>query len=102
MTRGPKRSSELVISDWKTSRAKYTPDQVDELAAQLLLYGELARSFAPGKQLSLQFGVLTKTKEVSIDAHRVPFDPLQLDRTKRIVERVWRAIQSEHFYPAPS
>jgi CRISPR/Cas system-associated exonuclease Cas4 (RecB family) len=94
--------SDLVICDWKTSRAKYTPDQVEESAAQLLLYGDLARVLAPGKQLRLQFGVLTKTKEVSIDAHSVPFDPLQLDRTKRIIERVWNAIQSEHFYPAPS
>ncbi len=94
--------SELQISDWKTSRAKYTHDQVEESAAQLLLYGELVRDFAQGKKLRLQFGVLTKTKEVSIDAHRFPFDQPQLDRTKRIVERVWRAIQSEHFYPAPS
>ena len=84
------------------SRAKYTQDQVDESAAQLLLYGELARNFSPGKKLRLQFGVLTKTKEVSIEAHSIEFDALQLDLTKRVVERVWRAIQSEHFYPAPS
>jgi RecB family exonuclease len=93
---------ELIVADWKTSRAKYTQDQVDDSAAQLLLYGELAKDFAPGKQLRLQFGVLTKTKEVSVEAHSFPFDPQQLDRTKRVVERVWSAIQAEHFYPAPS
>lgn len=95
-------TSELVIHDWKTSRSKYTPDQVDESAAQLLLYGELAKDFAPGKRLRLQFGVLTKTKDVSIDAHSFPFDQSQFDRTKRVVERVWNAIQAEHFFPAPS
>jgi putative RecB family exonuclease len=93
---------ELVIADWKTSRAKYSQDQVDESASQLLLYGELAKDFAPGKQLRLQFGVLTKTKEVSVDTHNFPFDQAQVDRTKRIIERIWNAIQAEHFYPAPS
>lgn len=94
--------SELVITDWKTSRSKYTPDQVDESAAQLLLYGELAKDFAPSKQLRLQFGVLTKTKEVNVDVHRVAAEQTQLDRTKRVVERVWHAVQAEHFFPAPS
>jgi CRISPR/Cas system-associated exonuclease Cas4 (RecB family) len=46
--------------------------------------------------------VLTKTKEVQIDQHSTSADPLRVDRTKRIVERVWRAIEAEHFYPAPS
>lgn len=95
-------STGLLVSDWKTSRAKYTQDQVDESAAQLLLYGELARDFAPGKQLRLQFGVLTKTKDVSVDVHSFPFEQSTLDRTKRVVERVWQAVQAEHFFPAPS
>lgn len=93
---------ELVVTDWKTSRAKYSQDQVDESASQLLLYGELAQDFAPNKRVRLQFGVLTKTKDVSVDVHSFAFDPLQLDRTKRVIERIWHAIESEHFYPAPS
>ena len=44
----------------------------------------------------------TKTKEVSVDTHSFVFDQAQVDRTKRIIERIWRAIQAEHFYPAPS
>lgn len=95
-------STELLVRDWKTSRAKYTQDQVDESAAQLLLYGELARDFAPGKQIRLQFGVLTKTKEVNVDVHSIPFEQSTLDRTKRVVERVWQAIQTGNFFPAPS
>jgi putative RecB family exonuclease len=93
---------ELIVADWKTSRAKYSQDQVDESAAQLLLYGELAKDFAPGKRIKLQFGVLTKTKDVSVDMHSFPFDQAQVDRTKRIIERIWHAIETEHFYPAPS
>lgn len=95
-------AEELVISDWKTSRSRYSQDQVEDSAEQLLLYSELARDFAPSKRVRLEFAVLTKTKEVQLDAHSVAADPLRVDRTKRIVERVWRSIQAEHFYPAPS
>jgi hypothetical protein len=60
------------------------------------------RSFAPQKQVRLELAVLTKTKQVSIDRHAAPADPMRADRTKRIVERVWNAIDAEHFFPAPS
>jgi len=93
---------ELVITDWKTSRSRYTQDQIEDSAAQLLLYGELAQDFAPGKRLRLEFGVLTKTKEVSIERHSFAADPAQLHRTKRVIERVWRAIAAGHYFPAPS
>lgn len=95
-------STELLVRDWQTSRAKYTQDQVDESAAELLLYGELARDIAPGKQIRLQFGVLTKTKEVNVDVHSIPFEQSTFDRTKMVIERVWQAIQTGHFFPAPS
>jgi CRISPR/Cas system-associated exonuclease Cas4 (RecB family) len=50
----------------------------------------------------LQFGVLTKTKDVSIETHTVPFAPASLARIKRVIARVWQAIQAENFYPNPS
>jgi RecB family exonuclease len=93
---------ELVISDWKTARARYSQDQAEDSAEQLLLYAELAQDFAPQKRVRLEFAVLTKTKEIVIDRHAAAADPLRIDRTKRIVERVWRSIEAEHFYPAPS
>lgn len=93
---------ELIVSDWKTSRSRYSQDQIEDSAPQLLLYGELARDFAPGKRLKLQFGVLTKTKETQVDAHSFFSDAGQLDRTKRTVEKVWQAIEHEHYYPSPS
>lgn len=96
------QDNQIVITDLKTARSRWSRDQVEESAGQLLLYHELARSLVPGKRLRLQFAVLTKTKQPTIDVHEVPADRRQVDRTKRIVERVWRAIEAEHFYPAPS
>lgn len=93
---------ELVITDLKTARSRWSRGQVEESAGQLLLYHELARRWAPGKTLRLRFAVLTKTKQPTLDVHEVESDPRQIDRTKRIVERVWRAISAGHFYPAPS
>jgi len=92
----------LVVSDWKTSRSKWSEGQVKESAEQLLLYTELARDFASGKPLRIEFSVLTKTREVSLERHGLAVDPARVDRTKRVVARVWKAIAGQHFYPAPS
>lgn len=92
----------LVINDWKTARCKWSAEQVEESAEQLLLYADLARDMAPGKPLRIQFTVLTKTKDVTIDTHAMPAENSRLYRTKKMVERVWKAIEGEHFYPSPS
>ena len=94
--------SELVVTDWKTSRSRWSGDQAEDAAEQLILYSELAKDFAPGKPVKLEFVILTKTKEVAVDRHLMPVDPAQVTRTKRVVENVWRAIDSGCFYPAPS
>lgn len=92
----------LQIVDFKTSRSRWSADQVDDAAGQLLLYSELVRPFAPHKKLRLQFAVLTKTKDPQLDMHEVAYDRHRVDRIKRIVERVWQAIDAKLFYPAPS
>ncbi|MEI7688316.1 MAG: PD-(D/E)XK nuclease family protein [Planctomycetota bacterium] len=92
----------VVITDFKTSRSRWSYEQVEDSATQLVLYQELAGSFAGDKPIQLQFGVLTKTKEPSVDIHPVYADQHVVDRTRRIIERVWDAIQTETFYPAPS
>ena len=94
--------SELVISDWKTSRSRWSKEQVEESTEQLLLYSELAADFAPGKPVRIEFAVLTKTKTVAIEQHSVAVQKSPVERMKRVVERVWQAIDAEHFYPAPS
>lgn len=93
---------ELVITDWKTSRSRWSEEQVEDAAEQLVLYSSLASDFAPHKRIRVEFLVLTKTKEVNIDKHWLLVTPRHLDRTKRILERVWKSIDAEHFFPAPS
>jgi CRISPR/Cas system-associated exonuclease Cas4 (RecB family) len=92
----------VVVTDLKTARTRWTQEQIEESYSQLLLYHELVRQFVPRKRLRLQFAVLTKTKQPAIDLHEVQADRQAIDRTKRIVERVWKAIDNQVFYPAPS
>lgn len=94
--------NEIVVRDLKTARKRWSQEQVEDQSGQLLLYGELVKPLAPAKQLRLQFAVLTKTKEPSIDLHEVTVNKQRIDRTKRIVERVWQAMEAGVFYPAPS
>jgi len=94
--------NELVVSDWKTARSRWSQEQAEDAAEQLILYSELAKDFAPGKPVMLEFVILTKAKEPVVDRHLMPVDPAQVTRTKCVVERVWRAIESGSFYPAPS
>lgn len=94
--------AELVVVDWKSSRARWSAEQMEESAPQLLLYAELVREYAPGKPVRIEFAVLTKTKEVLVEQYSLAAEQHSIDRAKRIVERVWRAIASRHFYPAPS
>lgn len=92
----------VVISDLKTSRSRWSREQAEDSAEQLLLYSELVKHLVPDKRLRLQFVVLTKTKEPIVDVHELPVESQRVDRTKRIVEQVWRAIEAGHFYPTPS
>ena len=93
---------ELVISDFKTARCSWNDLKVEDLAPQLLLYSELVKPLADGKPIKLEFAVLTKTKVPELIVHDVPLDPQQVERTKKIVEQVWLAIQEGHYYPSPS
>jgi len=92
----------LVVSDFKTARTQWSWGQVHESATQLLLYSELVKPLANGKPLRLEFAVLTKTKVPALTIHPVEVDDHQVERMKRLFERVWRAIQAGHFYPSPS
>ena len=95
-------SGSLVITDIKTSRGKWSAEQVEDSGEQLLLYSHLASEIAPGKKIATRFLVLTKTKEPVIEEHVREVEPAAVKRTLAGVERVWRAIESGVFYPAPS
>ena len=92
----------LVITDIKTSRGKWSQEQVEDSGEQLLLYSHLASEISPGKKIATRFLVLTKTKEPVVEEHVREVEPVAVKRTLAGVERVWRAIESGVFYPAPS
>jgi CRISPR/Cas system-associated exonuclease Cas4 (RecB family) len=92
----------LVVTDLKTARSRWSQDQVDGSAGQLLLYSELVSNLAPGKPIKLEFSVITKAKVPLVDCHEVPVSPHQVRRTRSVVQQVWQAIEAGHFYPAPS
>jgi len=92
----------LVITDIKTSRSRWSAEQVEDSGEQLLLYSHLASEISPGKKITTRFLVLTKTREPQIEEHVREVEPAAVKRTLAGVERVWRAISTENFYPAPS
>ena len=49
-----------------------------------------------GRELRLEFHVLTRTKQPAAERHRVSIDDQRIDRTRSIVRHVWRAIESGH------
>jgi putative RecB family exonuclease len=95
-------SDSLVVTDIKTSRGKWSQEQVEDSGEQLLLYSHLASEISPGKKITTRFLVLTKTKEPVIEEHFREVQPSAVKRTLVGVERVWRAIEGEQFYPSPS
>ena len=92
----------LVVTDIKTSRSRWSPEQVEDSGEQLLLYSHLASEITPGKKIATRFLVLTKTREPQIEKHVREVNPAAVKRTLAGVERVWRAIEAGVFYPAPS
>ena len=58
-------SDSLVVTDIRTSRGKWSQEQVEESGEQLMLYAKLACEISPGKKIATRFLVLTKTKNRS-------------------------------------
>jgi putative RecB family exonuclease len=92
----------VTVRDFKTAKAKWSQEQANEQADQLLLYGHLIRELVPGKPIQLQFAILTKHKTPQTQVLDMQPSPRRLQRTRRIFVKVWHAIQSQHYYPVPS
>jgi hypothetical protein len=94
--------TDIEVWDFKTCRSTWNEERVAESAGQLLLYSEVVKDLSDGKPLRLGFAVLTKSKTPDLMLHPVTADSHQMQRNKRIVEQIWRAIESGSFYPRPS
>jgi CRISPR/Cas system-associated exonuclease Cas4 (RecB family) len=92
----------LLVTDFKTTRSAWSLDHVETAATQLLLYHELAKDLADGRPVRLAFAILTKTRIADVVRYPVAVSPERLERTKTVVERIWRAIEAGSFYPSPS
>lgn len=92
----------IVITDFKTAKARWSAAHVDEAAGQLLLYHELVKPLADGRPVRLEFAVITKTKSPELVRYPVPVDQQQINRVKRTISRVWEAVESGLFFPSPS
>jgi CRISPR/Cas system-associated exonuclease Cas4 (RecB family) len=95
-------SEAYVINDFKTARRPWSEAHVAGSASQLLLYHELVKSWGDDKPVRLAFAVLTKTRSPQLVIHPVSADQGQIERTRRVIERVWQAIESGNIYPNPS
>jgi len=93
---------DLIITDWKTSRSRWSEQQFEDATDQLVLYAELIQHWLPRRNLRLDFVILTKSNEAALDHVSVPWCPSLAKRTKQVVATVWRALQGGHFYPTPS
>jgi putative RecB family exonuclease len=81
----------LTITDIKTSRGKWSPEQVEDSGEQLVLYSHLASEIAPGKKIATRFLVVTKTKEPVIEEYVREVEPGNVKRTLVGVERGGRS-----------
>ena len=78
------------------SRSRWSTGKVDCSADQLLIYHELAKPLAGGKSLRLEFAVLTKTQQPAVELYDIAPAPQRLDRMRRAVARIWRALEAGH------
>jgi len=90
------------IVDLKTARSRWTADQAERAGEQLVLYAALARDLVPDKPLQLEFAVITKTANPTVESFPVPLSEPRLGRTRQVMRQVWSAIEAGHFYPSPS
>jgi len=92
----------VAITDWKTSRSRWTQGKAEDVSEQILLYSELVRQLLPDKIIRLEFAVITKAAKPIAERFTVKHDPARIARTKKVVERVWHSIQNGIYFPAPS
>lgn len=94
----------LQVIDFKTSRSRWNEEKAREAGDQLVLYGTTVKSISASLSLpvNLQFGVITKAKNPTVQILTVPTDSNRVELLTQSSLQVWEAIQSGNFYPSPS
>lgn len=97
-------TSALQVIDFKTSRSRWNEEKAWEAGDQLVLYGTTVSRISTSLSLpvQLQFGVITKAKNPTVQILSVPTDPARVEVLTRSSLQVWEAIQAGNFYPNPT
>ena len=92
------------VTDFKTSRSRWTPAKAQESADKLIIYAAatagMARSM--GLPVKLAFAVLTKAKTPLVQILPVPTDTGRVAAMTESALQTWAAIVAGNFYPNPS
>lgn len=94
---------EITLVDVKTSAKKWSTQQVDEHAPQLILYREAVKGLAAdlGKPVKMAYEVITKTKVPAVERYVITETPEAIERQVKIVELVVQAVKAGLFIPSP-
>ena len=94
----------LYVTDFKTSRSKWTPAKAQEAGDQLVIYASATADMARGMNLpvKLAFAVLTKAKVPQVQILPVPTDTSRVASMTTAAVQTWAAIVAANFYPNPS
>lgn len=97
-------TSALQVIDFKTSRSRWNEEKAREAGDQLVLYGITVSRISTCLSLpvQLQFGVITKAKNPTVQILCVPTDPVRVEVLTQASLQVWEAIQAGNFYPNPT
>ena len=96
--------SAFFVTDFKTSRSKWTPEKAQEASDQLVIYASATAGMARGMNLpvKLAFAVLTKAKTPIVQILPVPTDTSRVVAMTTAAVQTWSAIVNGQFYPNPS
>ena len=93
----------ILLVDVKTAKSRWSAQQVEEHASQLVLYREAVKTMAAelGKPVKLAFEVITKTKVPTVERYIIDREGEDIDRQVRIAQEVVKAVQAGIFIPQP-
>jgi putative RecB family exonuclease len=93
-------SGTLWVVDHKTASRAYTDQQVDG-DLQMLIYAAAVKQLdvVEGRDVLLRLDVLLKSKQPQVLRYCLARDDRDIARLYEIVDRIWRAIEAEAFYP---